>query len=69
MATFASNDDLDDLIVTIDDGELSDEDLDVVVGGLARPWSGTWNALELGASLGLADGADPSATSVGGPGR
>lgn len=31
-----------------DDDELSEQDLEVVIGGLDRAWRGAWNAAELG---------------------
>lgn len=38
----------DTAIVDPVDSELSDDDLDVVVGGLEHPWAGTWEVAELG---------------------
>jgi hypothetical protein len=31
-----------------DDDQLTDDELEVVIGGLPRPWRGTWDAAELG---------------------
>lgn len=40
-----------------DHDELSEEDLEVVIGGLERAWRGTWDAAELGPAPAVSDGA------------
>jgi hypothetical protein len=50
------------------DDEMSEEELEVVVGGLARPWRGTWDSTELGEvepSPGTGDGTDSGADEAG----
>jgi len=46
-------------IIGPEDGELSDDDLDVVIGGLVRAWTGAWDAAERGPAAAAApvDGA------------
>jgi hypothetical protein len=52
-------------IIVPEDGELSDDDLAAVTGGLARAWIGAWEAAELGpapAPAATADGAARDST-------
>lgn len=43
------------------DDELCDEDLEAVVGGLERAWSGTWHPAELGVPANPAETSAPPA--------
>jgi hypothetical protein len=51
---------------TTNEVELSEQDLEVVVGGLARTWRGVWDAVELEAppatAAPLADSEPPTVT-------
>jgi hypothetical protein len=41
-----------------DDDELSEQDLEVVIGGLDRAWRGAWDAAELGPRPAAGAGSD-----------
>jgi hypothetical protein len=41
--------------IPLDDDELTEQELEVVVGGLARPWYGTWEAAAKASALPLSE--------------
>jgi hypothetical protein len=45
----------DNRSISLDDDELTEQELEVVVGGLARPWYGTWEAAAQDSALPLSE--------------